>query len=396
MPIKHHQLFLFTIIGLFSTPTFANFLDPIDGQFDMGDYLANNAYGFMPIPILITEPAVGVGGGFLGMFLHESEKDKQDRKAHALSSPDGGAQLLAPAITVAGGAVTDNGTWMALVAHRHTWNDDSIRYLGGMGYGHANIDVFRRAPENWPIDASLKMSTASEGFLLKQHVEFRLPNTQLFLGVSQSVSTFSTSINSASVDLSGHIIDIPNISPSLQSTVSSLGVIAELDTRNNLFFPTKGASIVAEYMIYDEALGSDYNYHTLDVDAFKYVPVNDSLTLGFAGSYSSLKTEEAFLPPLSNPYINMRGVAAYKYQGNEVSTLQAQAMWHMTSRWTLTGFYGVGSAAEESEALYESTVSAYGAGFRYNIARRYGLNVGMDYAISEGEGTLYFQVGTGF
>ncbi|MCZ8488521.1 hypothetical protein O9992_18605 [Vibrio lentus] len=46
-------------------------------ELDMGEYLAKkNAYGFLPVPILITEPAVGYGGGFTGIFMHESEEQK--------------------------------------------------------------------------------------------------------------------------------------------------------------------------------------------------------------------------------------------------------------------------------------------------------------------------------
>ena len=55
---------------LVSTTTHAvSFIDEIDGQLDMGEYLAENAYGFLPVPILITEPAVGYGGGF-HRYLH--------------------------------------------------------------------------------------------------------------------------------------------------------------------------------------------------------------------------------------------------------------------------------------------------------------------------------------
>ncbi len=63
---------------LVSTTTHAvSFIDQIDGHLDMGEYLAENAYGFLPVPILITEPAVGYGGGFTGIFLHESEEQKK-------------------------------------------------------------------------------------------------------------------------------------------------------------------------------------------------------------------------------------------------------------------------------------------------------------------------------
>ena len=66
---------------LVSTATHAvSFIDEIDGQLDMGEYLAENAYGFLPVPILITEPAVGYGGGFTGIFMHESEEHKNTRK----------------------------------------------------------------------------------------------------------------------------------------------------------------------------------------------------------------------------------------------------------------------------------------------------------------------------
>ncbi|MCL9773919.1 BamA/TamA family outer membrane protein [Vibrio methylphosphonaticus] len=375
-------------------------IDPQDGHLDMGEYLANNAYGFLPIPIVITEPAVGVGGGVLGMFLHESEEEQKARKQQALTATAGDAQLLAPSITVAGGAYTDNGTWMAVVGHRHTWNNDSIRYLGGAGYGRANIDVYKRfdltLPTNSPLSGSLGIATESEGFLMKHQVEFRIPDSDLFLGVSQTYSSFSTAIKSIDLSLSGDEWQLPTIDNSLDSSLSGVGIVAEYDTRNNLFFPTSGSSVKAEYLIYDELIGSDFDFSTFEVDAFQYVPVSEKLTLAFAGSYTSLHTQEHYLPPLSQPYIDMRGVAAYKYQGNEVSTLQVQTMWHLNHRWTINAFYGVGSSASEHKELFSDSVSAYGLGFRYQIARRYGIHVGVDVAYSEDQATGYFQVGTGF
>ena len=43
-----------TYFGLLATSPLAeaiSFFDPIDGQLDMGEYLAENAYGFLPVPI---------------------------------------------------------------------------------------------------------------------------------------------------------------------------------------------------------------------------------------------------------------------------------------------------------------------------------------------------------
>jgi hypothetical protein len=40
----------------------ARFFDPEDGQFDLS-YFLENPRGFLPIPIVVTEPAIGYGGG---------------------------------------------------------------------------------------------------------------------------------------------------------------------------------------------------------------------------------------------------------------------------------------------------------------------------------------------
>lgn len=60
---KTHPLILACATTLFASYSSASFFDSHDGQFDLGHHIAENAYGFLPVPILITEPAVGVGGG---------------------------------------------------------------------------------------------------------------------------------------------------------------------------------------------------------------------------------------------------------------------------------------------------------------------------------------------
>ena len=50
---------------------FDQFFDPLDGQFDTSDWLQSNS-GFLPVPIIITEPAVGTGLGLAAVFFHDS------------------------------------------------------------------------------------------------------------------------------------------------------------------------------------------------------------------------------------------------------------------------------------------------------------------------------------
>ncbi|WP_428808288.1 BamA/TamA family outer membrane protein [Vibrio lamellibrachiae] len=384
-----YRSILLSTASLSTTAFSVSFTDPIDGMLDMGEYLAENAYGFLPVPILITEPALGVGGGFLGVFLHESEQEKEARRKLALESIDGGANLIPPAVTVAGGGATQNGTWFGVLGHRRTWDQDSIRYMGGLGYGNAFIDIY--ANSQLIPDKSISFESDNKGYGGMQKLQFRVGDTPLFLGVSQfwarsKVRSSNDVVNAAIEKLIG-----------LETTASALGINAEYDTKNSFFFPTDGYSINAEYMLYRDSFGSDHSYDTFELGAQLFHPISDSWTLAFAGGYESLtKTERGILPPLAKPYVKLRGISAFRYQDNYVSSIQSQLMWHIDNRWTVSGFVGVGSASKEVDGLFDDTHVAYGTGFRYLIARRYGIHMGMDFAFSEDDNAFYFNVGSGF
>jgi len=46
----------------------SKFRDPEDGKVDISQHLLDSLVGFMPIPIIITEPAVDNGIGIAGVF----------------------------------------------------------------------------------------------------------------------------------------------------------------------------------------------------------------------------------------------------------------------------------------------------------------------------------------
>ena len=59
-------------------------IDPEDGKFDISDYLAS-ARGFLPIPIIITEPAVGFGLGAAVAYFHEPRELDREQHPHPVS-----------------------------------------------------------------------------------------------------------------------------------------------------------------------------------------------------------------------------------------------------------------------------------------------------------------------
>ena len=46
--------------------------DPDDGRYESEGFLSRLPDGFIPVPTIITEPAVGAGLAVTGLFFHES------------------------------------------------------------------------------------------------------------------------------------------------------------------------------------------------------------------------------------------------------------------------------------------------------------------------------------
>lgn len=395
--MKKYNLLMTTVLlsTLSHLANAVSFTDALDGQFDIGEHLAENAYGFLPIPMIITEPALGYGGGVVGLFMHETEEEKQKRKEAAQQSIDGGAQLMPSAVTVVGAAGTANGSWFAFAAHQHSWLNDSIRYVVAGGGGRINLDIYNDISLGGS-NYNFKYETESKGLIGFQHVKFRIADSPLMIGGKQLLSKSSMSLDNDFVD---GILDVIGFKDYISS---GLGLTIEYDTRNNIFLPTNGFNIAAEYMVYDDKIGSDWNYSNFSFDGEGYVPIAEKWILAFAGNYQYFSTEHFIFPPTIRPYVALRGVPAFRYQGDEVASFQTQLTYMLTHRWLLSGFYGIGfTNTSGSDDIFKQedatdSVNSYGVGFRYQIARRYGLYIGADIALSDEDSAFYINVGSGF
>ncbi|MCS1421372.1 BamA/TamA family outer membrane protein [Citrobacter portucalensis] len=367
---------LFLLIPLLCWRAMATgLIDPEDGMVDMSRYLQENPYGFLPIPLVITEPAVGYGGGLFGLFLHGKGRQV-----------DG--QFIPPAMSAFGGGGTQNGTWFVGGGHRHTWQDDHIRYLVAGGYADVNLDIYSGDVLGFGNNRAVETETRGYGGM--QKLLFRAGDSPVFLGASQFWAKMDISarnnplVNQVWRQLLGE-----------SSITSALGLVAEYDTTDNFFWPGRGLSLSGEYQLYGHYLGGDYRYDLLTLEGKFFLPLNADWTLSLAGDYQMLSQQDKHLPPMARPYIELRGISRYRYQGDDVSTVQTQLAWQMSSRWIVLGFVGAGSAADSTSELYRSAEVAWGSGIRYLIAREYGLRTGVDVAFSDNEQAVYFNVGSG-
>ena len=144
---------------------------------------------------------------------------------------------------------------------------------------------------------------------------------------------------------------------------------------------------------YDPAFGSDREFDKLLANLRGWIPLKRDLVLGLRGDGAFSGGD---IPFYILPTIDLRGISLSRYQGQHTLTTEAELRWDFTDRWSLLGFCGVGWVAENDLDDYDFSDGhvAGGTGFRYLIAKTFGIRTGMDFAWSEDDFAFYFTTGT--
>ena len=264
------------------------------------------------------------------------------------------------------------------------WLDDRLQTLAGFVYAPVNLD-FYGIGDGFLRENPLSYSITPTGGLLK--AKYRLgEKSRWWAGLGYSFFSTEVKFNlPASVP--------PGIAPAGgEFRTGGLTPSVSFDSRDNLFTPTSGIFAEASLSAFSKALGSDTEFQKAAFVAIGYVPLAPKLTLGLRSDVSASFGEAPFY---LRPFVFMRGVAAMRYQGEEVAQAEAELRWQFWERFSLVGFGGVGSAWNNRDRFEnQKTVTAYGTGLRYELARKYGLHMGIDVAFGPDDPVIYLQFGS--
>ncbi len=372
----------------------SDFFDPLDGQLDLSNYLSENAYGLLPVPIIITDPAVAGGLGVVGLFFHESESEKEAR-IKAMRSSDGGAQqhIIPPSVSAIAVAATGNDSLFAGGGHMGFFKQGKVRYVGGGGYGDVNLDFYGSGD----IGAGRAISLNTEAVMVMQKLKFKTGDLPLFVGVTQRYVSAEITPNSL-----GNLEALlpPEYSEQLTALLtqdvatSGLGLLAEWDSRDNVFSPKTGYHYELEQVWYRNDFGSDVDYDLTHIEGRNYWQLADSWLLGFRFD-SSYADSDGLLPPFATPAVDLRGIPAMRYQGKFVGALETELTWQIDRRWSVKAFTGAARASNAISSFSDAdTLATFGGGFRYQIARRYGFDMGVDLARGPDDTVFYITAGS--
>ena len=330
----------------------------------------DQAYGFVPLAIPITEPAVGYGAAAGLAFI-----DKQQGEAKA--------GFGRPNITAIGGMGTENGSWGVVAADSRYWLDDRLQTLVGVAYASANLDFYGIGADSALKNNPLGYNLEPLGGLVQ--AKYRLADSRWWGGLSYTLA--STQVK----------FDAPVMTPGLpafqrDSRVGGVTPSLTYDSRNTIFTPTRGTYFETTVGVFSEALGGDDEFQCVDLVAMRYMPLHTQWTLGVRADANLSFGDEPFY---LRPYVHLRGAPAMRYQGEGVAQVEAELRWQFWKRFSLVGFAGDGAAWSDAERFEKSqNVITGGAGFRYELARKYGLHMGVDVAFGPDDPIVYVQFGS--
>lgn len=329
---------------------------------------------FIPVPFIITDQNVGYGAIIALSYIHANKNTtKKDTP---------------PSMTALAGGGTSTKSWTMMLFHSHSWNDDRLRYLGALLYMNFNLNFYQIGSvnlSNRPIKINLN------GWGTFQRIQFRVKESDFFIGPQYSYAHITSSIAKDQDFIVADTIDTKIFS---EDNLSSIGLIADYDSRDNTISPKRGLYGGVEANYNATWLGSSYDFLETEAYFYAYVPLTKWLYSIYHIDYMHAGDDAPFY---LKPFVQLRGAPALRYQGNNTMLLEAQFRAYVYKNWAVVAFTGIGAAYNSfSEFLFAEWVYNYGVGARYELVKAFGTRVGLDFAWANQDFGWYVVIGTSF
>ncbi|MEZ2445727.1 BamA/TamA family outer membrane protein [Chitinophaga sp. RCC_12] len=350
--------------------------DSLDHAIDFSDFMID-ANGFIPIPILITEPAIGIGGAIAPVLLRK-------RKQPASYTKHKNMAAIPPDITGGFAFYTANKSWGAGAGRSGTIIPWGMRYKAFAAYINLNMDFYKTLPVKGETEFGVNLKSIPV-FL----------QVQKQLGFSNWHAGIRYMFIKTTAKLEKSILPDSLFKPKEMDNLSSIaGVLVEYDKRDNEFTPGKGTKMHVGANFSSHIFGSDFDYTNIEAYAYHYIPIGNKKKW-VCGLRADLQQVFGDIPFYFKPSIDLRGIPKGRYQGNVNMLIETEQRWNIVRRWSAVFFTGVGKAFDEYADFGSAAWDySYGTGFRYLLARKFGVYMGADIARGPEQWGFYIQFGS--
>jgi outer membrane protein assembly factor BamA len=330
-------------------------------------------FSFLAMPIPISDPAIGNGLAIGAGLLYKA----------------GGSDR--PWITGGGVLYTDNESWAAAVVQKAYIGADRFRVAAAGGIGEFNVDYYGIGPAAGDRGVSIPI-TQEAGFVGAQAMMRVVPN--LYAGLQYRFIDMTTTVRFDPPPFPD--LEIPPLE--LNTVSSALGLTGEYDTRDNEYQPGQGLYVTATWLFADSALGSDIDYSRGEFRANGYDRLSEKAIVAWRASVCQASDSAPFYDICNfGSQSDLRGYVMGQYRDRSMFAIQTEYRRKLFGRFGMVVFAGVGAVAPDFGAMTgEELLPAGGVGLRFEASRKYGVNVGVDYAVGRDSSAFYFRIGEAF
>jgi len=324
---------------------------------------------FAPLPI--SSPALGSGIVPVVAYIFGTDH----------SSP---ASVLGAA-----GLATDNGSRALAFGSELYFNKNTYRTTVAYLRGNLNYDLYGLGSGDAQARLPLKQEgQAVAGELLRRTV-WKFFVGPRFVWGSSLITIRNENTGSAPLP--------PDIG--LQTTLTALGFRVLRDTRPNRFYPTGGMLIDFTSDFFSQGLGSKYSFQSYKVIFNKYIGFGEKQVL----AYNFFACGTGGQPPFYGNCIygmnnELRGYVAGRYLSRYMVATQLEYRLGLPMRFGIAAFGGVGGVVPGGNQNFrrKNFLPSGGAGGRFQLSKKYGLNLRVDYAQGKDKHTWSIGVGEAF
>lgn len=330
--------------------------------------------GISGTPLLFYLPETRLGFGAAGIYTFRFKEENANTR---------------PSQIQVGGAYTLNRQILSYLTHQFYLDNERWNIKGELGYYRYSYDFFGVGNENPP------------DFIENYGVTFPRIRYDLLYGINRNfylgLRYWFDGYDVTDLDPEGQLIS-GEVAGGTGGNVSALGLVNNIDTRDDIFFPTRGVFIEAVAYFNREALGSDFNFTRYTFDVATYFPTVKQSVLAanlYAGRITGIAPFNELL------FLGGRQKARGYYEGRfrDDSILLLQAEWRSPLFWRfrITCFGSYGSVAPTFQDLELANFRYnYGVGLRFKLLKASNLNIRIDAGFGQDTSEFYFTFGEAF
>ena len=194
------------------------------------------------------------------------------------------------------------------------------------------------------------------------------------------------------------ILDSGTVLGSDRAVINGLGVIFNLDSRDDVASPTEGHFLQLNARFSSENFGATSGFNKFITDLRTYVSVGEKGTLALQ-LYSENTFGDAPFQGLAwyGGSERARGYFRGRFIDNHQYVGQAEYRYRFKPRWVLAGFALFGEVTDQPANFFNNIKPSFGGGIRFQLSKTQSTLLRLDFGIGlEGSNGFYFGVNEAF